>query len=91
MHVSNLSDCISGVTSNTFITEYTIKNEFVTVFDLGTQRLETLKQLEIQYLQALAKPERQTILQNRLSEALIVSRVSDCLSSLVSLSLQSAL
>ena len=32
-----------------------IQNEFGTVFELGVQRLETLEELEIQYLQALMK------------------------------------
>ena len=39
--------------------------EFGTVFELGVQRLETSEQLEIQYSQALAKPERETFLHNR--------------------------
>ena len=35
-----------------------IPNEFGTVFELGVQRLETgQEELEIQYLQSLAKPE----------------------------------
>ena len=37
-----------------------IPNEFRTVFELGIQRSETLEQLEIQYLQAPTKPERET-------------------------------
>ena len=60
MHVSNLSDFISDVTSNT-ITE---PNEFGTIFQLGVQSLETLEELEIQYSQALVKLERETISQN---------------------------
>ena len=57
-HSSKLSEFIqSDVPSNTLLL---IRNEFGTVFKLGIQRLETLEQLEIQYLQALAKPERET-------------------------------
>ena len=40
-------------------------NEFGTVFEMAVQRLETLEELEIQYSQALAKPERETISHNR--------------------------
>ena len=58
MHVSKLSEFIqSDVPSNTLLL---IPNEFGTVFELGIQRLETLEQLEIQYSQAIAKPERET-------------------------------
>ena len=64
MHDSKLSQLIqSDVPSNTLLL---IPNEFGTVFELGVQRLETLEELEIQYLQVLAKPERQTISHNRL-------------------------
>ena len=38
-------------------TALAIPNEFGTLFELGVQRLETLEELEIQYSQALAKPE----------------------------------
>ena len=41
-------------------TSLLIPNEFGKVFELGVQRLETLEDLEIQYSQALRKPERQT-------------------------------
>ena len=57
MHVSKLSEFIqSDVPSDTLLL---IRNEFGTVFELGTQRLETLEELDIQYSQALAKPERE--------------------------------
>ena len=52
----------SDVPSNTLSL---IPNEFGTVFELDVQRLETLEGLEIQYSQALSKPERQTISHNR--------------------------
>ena len=79
MHSNKLSVRVySVVPSNTLLL---IPNEFGTVFELGVQRLETLEELEIQYSQALAKPERETILHNRLFYNL---------SSPVSLSLQSA-
>ena len=66
-----------------------IPNEFVTLFELGVLRLETLEQLETQYLQALAKPERETNSYNTLLEALTfkATRVSFC--SPISLVLQS--
>ena len=57
MHVTNLFAFISDVTSDTLLL---ILNKFGTVFELRVQRLGTLEQLEIQYSQALAKPERQT-------------------------------
>ena len=64
MHVSKLSEFIqSDVPSNTLLL---IPNEFGTVFELGVQRLETLEELEIQYSQAFAKPERETISHNRI-------------------------
>ena len=44
MHVNNLSDFISDLTSNTLVL---IPIEFGTVFELGVQRLETLEELEI--------------------------------------------
>ena len=47
-----------------------IPNEFGTVFELGVQRLEILEELEIQYSQALVKPEREKNSHNRLLEAL---------------------
>ena len=82
----------SDVLSNTLLL---IPNEFGTVFELGVQRLETLEELEIESLQALARPERQTISHNRLLEALSRSKRlashSVRLSSPVSLSLQCAL
>ena len=53
----------SDVPSNTLLL---IPNEFGTVFKLGVQRLEILEELEIQYSQALAKPEQETISHNRL-------------------------
>ena len=57
MHGSKLSEFIqSDVPSNTLLL---IPNEFGTVFELGVQRLETLEEPEIQYSQALAKPERE--------------------------------
>ena len=57
MHVSKLSEFIqSDVPSDTLLL---IRNEFGTVFELGAQRLETLEELDIQYSQALAKPERE--------------------------------
>ena len=57
MHGSKLSKFIqSDVPSNALLL---MANEFGTVFESGVQRLETLE-LEIQYLQALAKPERET-------------------------------
>ena len=88
MHVSKLSEFIqSDVPSNTLLL---IPNEFGTVFELGVQRLETLEELEIQYSQALAKPERETTSHNRLLEALTFKETRIALSSPVSLSLQSA-
>ena len=54
MHGSKLSEFIqSDVPSNTLLP---IPNEFATVFELGVQILETLE-LEIQYSQAITKPE----------------------------------
>ena len=58
MHGSKLSDQFiqsDAVPSGTLL----IPNKFGTLFELGVQRLETLEKLEIQYSQALAKPERQ--------------------------------
>ena len=52
LHGSKLSEFIqSDAPSNTLLL---IPNKFGTVFELGIQRLETLKQLEIQYSQAIA-------------------------------------
>ena len=48
----------SDVPSNTLLL---IPNELETLFESGVQRLETLEELEIQYLRALAKPEREII------------------------------
>ena len=45
----------SDVSSNTLLLP--IPNEFGTLFEMGVQRLETLEELEIQYSEALAKPE----------------------------------
>ena len=59
MHVSNLSDFISDLTSNTLLL---IPIEFGTVFALGVQRLETLEEQETQYSQALVKSERETVI-----------------------------
>ena len=68
MHGSKLSEFIqSDVPSNTLLL---IPKEFWTVFELGVQRLETLEEIEIQYSQALAKPERETNSHNKLLEAL---------------------
>ena len=68
MQGSKLSEFIqSDMPSNTLLL---IPNEFGTVFELGVQGLETLKELEIQYSQALVKPEQETNLHNRLLEAL---------------------
>ena len=44
MHVSNLSDFISDVTS--YNTLLLIPIEFGTVFELGVQRLETLQEID---------------------------------------------
>ena len=67
MHGSKLSKFIqSDVPSNALLL---MANEFGTVFESGVQRLETLE-LEIQYLQALAKPERETSSHNTLLEVL---------------------
>ena len=88
MHGSKLSEFIQlDVPSNTLLL---IPNEFGTVFELGVQRLETLEELEIQYPQALAKPERETNSHNRLLEALTLKGPRIALSSPISLSLQSA-
>ena len=46
----------SDVPSNTLLL---MPSEFGTVFELGVQRLDTLEELEIQYSQAQAKPERE--------------------------------
>ena len=54
----------SDVPSNSLLLP--IPNEFGILFELGVQRSETLEELEIQYSQALAKPERETISHNRL-------------------------
>ena len=63
--VSYLCEFIqSDVPSNTLLLP--IPNEFRTLFKLGVQRLDTWEELEIQYSQALVKPERETILHNRL-------------------------
>ena len=58
-----------------------IPNEFGTVFELDVPRLETLEVLEIQYSQALAKPERETNSHNRLLETLTFKaiRIAFCL------------
>lgn len=53
MHITNLSDVISDVTSNT-LNLLLIPDEFGTVFDLDVQRW-TLGKLDIQYSHALAK------------------------------------
>ena len=55
-------------------------NEFGTAFQLGVQRLETPEELEIQYSQALAKPERERNSHNRLLEALTskATRIAFC-------------
>ena len=80
MHVSKLSEFIqSDVPSNTLLL---IPNEFGAVFELGIQRLETLEELKIQYSQALAKTERETISHNMLLEALNTfkaTRIAFCL------------
>ena len=69
MHGSKLSELIQSEVPS--ITSLLIPNEF------GVQRLETLEELEIQYLQVLAKPKRQTISHNRdlFIEALTFSRL----------------
>ena len=80
MHVSKLSEFIqSDVPSNTLLL---IPNEFGTVFELGVQRLETLEELEIQYSQALAKTERETVSHNRLliqALTFTATRIAFCL------------
>ena len=79
MHGSNLCEFIqSYVPSNTLLL---IPNEFGTVFELGVQRLEALEELEEQYSQALAAPDRETNSCNRLLEALTLkeTRITSCL------------
>ena len=59
-----------------------VQNEYGTVFELDVQRLETLEELKIQYSQAIAKPEWETILHNTFTlEALTfkVTRIAFCL------------
>ena len=77
------------VPSNTLLL---ISNKFRVLFELGIQRLETLEELEIQYSQALAKPEQETISYNRLlyNRSTYVQSNSHRILSPVSLSLQSA-
>ena len=82
---------LSDMPSNTLLL---IPNEFGTVFELGVQRLQILEKLEIQYSQELTNPERETISHSRLLEHSRSKRLvshSVCLSSPVSLSLQSPL
>ena len=69
MHGSKLSEFIqSDVPSNALLL---IPNEYSEQYlNWGFQRLETLEELEIQYSQALAKPERETNSHNRLLEEL---------------------
>ena len=76
---SKLSEFIqSNMPSNTLLL---IPNEFGTVFALGIQTLETLEELEVQYSQALMKPEQETNSRNRLLEALTsrATRIAICL------------
>ena len=79
VHGSKLSEFIQSWSA--FNTLLLIPNEFGTVFELGVQRLETLEELEIQYSQALVKPERETNSHNRLLEAFTfkATRIAICL------------
>ena len=51
------------------------------VLELGVQKSETLEELKMQYLQALAKPEQEIISHNTLLEAFTIkaTRIAFCL------------
>ena len=88
MRGSKLSEFVQpDVPCNTLLL---IPNEFGTVFELGVQRLETLEKVEIQYSQALAKPDARNTFAQQVIRSAYVQSDSHRILFPVSLSLQSA-